>query len=659
MTARLMTVFLLLYGVLLVVGASAQPDASPRPGAGPNPAVEPRPAGQTLGLRVLQRRSRLPTLDVVVIVPDAASFADAVAGWSPERVYPVLIDNGSVRAMQQIGRFVRGFEPASVVRYASGAELPKAAAAVRRAVDRALAVSQGAETVAGLPEAWREAGHVPMGVAVADPSDEAWVAALALAAGHGQPIVWIDRPGRPNVSGGLNEDNARLLLERIESGMTAMGLPWDRPGDVVDAVALCLNMPAKLRAGIAENQGERFAMTDLVGRHGALDAARLSPTPRWGWSGQIFGGAVDAAYTAMCSLFIAPGSAWLFDGYASTAPWNQFDMTLAGERLELAGLSATVYDEPRNTRNDWLLGSARALDAGLVMVNSSGRRDRFAVSDGDLFFRDAPVLRTPAAVSFVHSWSAQTVGNRDTVAGRWFERGAFAYIGSVHEPFLQAFVPTPTLATRLLVGMPWGVASRADGRTALWKIAVFGDPLFTMGRARPRTEGDLGLAGATALTDELSAAASERDIAAMGRSLVLLGRDADAAELARSVLADQESMFDAGFAELVVLAAFREGRTEALAAGVLALGPARAEAVGAADAIWLHAQPLLRGELDPALSAALRATLRSGTLVRDALALARAEARVRGSEAANRVLDAAERLVTEPGDAQRLRAARR
>jgi hypothetical protein len=611
----------------------------------------------------LARRASLPTSGELVLVPDEAAFLEAIGQWGPGRIFPVLIDDGSWGSRESIGRFVRGFEPERVVRYAPAATLAAEPGALRQQIEAALARAAGAEehTLLGAARAWAQAGHIPPGVVVASEQDGAWVAALALAAGHGQPIVWVDRPQERRVNAVLSAEQTSQLLTQIEAGVERLGLAWRETGDVIDAVTLCLNVPGKIATGFGENDREWFALTDALGRHGALAGPRLAPTRRWAWAGQIVGTPAQAAYQAMCSLFLSPASAWVFDGYPSTEPWHQFDGGAAADLLRRAGLEVTLLDEPRQGVDDWLLSGARALRAGLVLINSKGLETFFELPGGRGEFRDAPVLSVPAAVSFVHSWSATRIGDRSTVAGRWMERGAYGYIGSVHEPFLQAFVPTPTLTARLLAGMPWSAAARADGEGPLWKIAVFGDALLAVGRPRPRVGAGPDLPGAEALSAELKAAASGQRYAQAVWALVMLGRDRDAAELASAVQAEDASGFTAELAEAAALAAFRAADVPLLARCALTLGPERSEAQGVADALWLAHEPYFSGAgtLPEVSARALQANLRGGTVVRDALRLSRAQASARGDAAANAVLDAAERLVTNAREIDRLRRARR
>ncbi|MEO0629323.1 MAG: hypothetical protein AAFY46_01175 [Planctomycetota bacterium] len=620
------------------------------------------PASVALGRRVIGFAHRVEVIPTVVIVEDLPSFVEAVSRWGPRVQFPVLLDDGSQRSREDIARFVRAFDPERVVRFEHDGAVPKEPAERRRWIEGALAgvFDSGTEPTPGLSlvARWAELGHTPPGVVVADDEDEAWAAALALAAGRGQPIVWVKRTQVGRVNAAMVEDAAARLVEQIEAGCERTGLPWREQGDAIEAVTLCLNTGVKLRASFAENKAEHFALTDLVGRHGALEAGRLRPSERWAWSGQITGDAASAVYQAMCSLFYEPGSAWLFDGYPDEEPWNAYDATRAATLLELAGFDVVTIDQPRGTHDDWLLSAARAIAADAVFVNSKGRPFDFDLTRGRGSYRDAPMLALPSVVHFVHSWSATRPGDRKTVAGRWRERGAFAYVGSVHEPFLQAFVPTPAVAGRLLSGAPLGAAVRADAAGALWKITVLGDPLLVFAKPRPRSEASLPLSAAP-LRRLLGEATGKGAFAEAVSLLVMLGDDAKAVELADAVLADAPESFDADLGEAVALAAFRVANTRVLAAAVNAMGPARSEVTGAADALWLHAEPRFSGGVDGRLASALTANLRDGTVVRDAIRVARSIRRAGDRRAANAVLQSAERLVERADDIQRLRSEQR
>jgi hypothetical protein len=334
----------------------------------------------------------------------------------------------------------------------------------------------------------------------------------------------------------------------------------------------------------------------------------------------------------MCGLFLSPRRAWLFDGYPESAPWSVYDATRAADALRASGIEPLVDDSPRQGRDVWLSRVRRPLDAGLVLVNSKGNADFFDLEPGRCSPADAPMLGVPAMVHFVHSWSAAWPVERTTVAGRWLERGAYAYAGSVQEPYLQAFVPTPVVAARLVSTFPWGAAVRVDGGPA-WRIAVIGDPLITLGPDAPAATIDLPLQGVS-VADGVAPAVKERRFVDALRLLTILGRDGDAAELAAALLAEDRAAVSSEVAAAAVMPLFRTGRNGPLIDAFGALGPADTFDPGLLDALWLSALPRAAGGGDEKSLAALRPRLRPGQIGRDAASIAPAFSARFGRDAA-------------------------
>src|SRR5690606_13028436 len=183
----------------------------------------------------------------------------------------------------------------------------------------------------------------------------------------------------------------------------------------------------------------------------------------------------EAAYRAMCGLFLPLGSAWLFDGYPAEGVWMQYDQSAAASVLRHLELDVTIDDHPRGTLASWRSRIGLGIDADLIFVNSKGNKARFDLAGGTGRAADVPFLQRPAAVYFIHSWSATEPRARGTIAGRWLSRGAYAYFGSVSEPYLQSFVPPVNVAARLGAGLPLGAAARPD-ESPPWKLAMLGDP---------------------------------------------------------------------------------------------------------------------------------------------------------------------------------------
>jgi hypothetical protein len=306
-----------------------------------------------------------------------------------------------------------------------------------------------------------------------------------------------------------------------------------------------------------------------------------------------------------------------------------------------------VVEPPRSTALRWQTVTRYGLDADLVLVNTKGLDTWFDLVRGRATAGDVPLLERPAAVHFIHSFSARRPANASTVAGAWLDRGAFAYIGSVHEPYLGAFVPHGAFASRFAGGMPWGAAGRhLSGRFAeAWKVNVFGDPLFGFGAAR-RLEGGGGegvdVGGGASLEAALRAAAGEGASGEALRLLVMSGRWGDAVDLVSAMLGDDEGDgrsgggIGAGVARLGLAAAYFEGRAD-VAAGVFEASPS-----GVRDDPTVLAMlwGVLRHELGAdtgRYTGLLMANPRAASLVQDADALAPHVRRVFGEEAVVRM----------------------
>jgi len=482
----------------------------------------------------------------------------------------------------------------------------------------------------------------------ADAADPAWTAALALAAGRCEPIVWVATEG--NVNAEMSAERLAALAAAIEEGCEGTGLAWRGLGDVLDAVTLCLNSPVKV--GLS---GKILATTDLLGRLPEEGSEAGSPWSRvkgkrWAWCGQVFGTSSQAAYRAMCSLFIAPASAWVFDGYKDEQPWSRYDGTAAAGPLRAIRLDVALNDTPDNGERAWRLRSSPGVRAGLIAVNTHGGADEFNLEPGRCRPGDIPFLEVPAIVYFVHSYSAKVPGERMTVAGRWLERGVYAYLGSTDEPFLNAFVPTPAVMGRLASTMAWGAAVRYDDATEAWKLATIGDPLITIGPAPVAAGSGLPLEGATDLDELLRAAASERRYEDAIAVMTLLGRDADAAKLAAALIRDDPAAFSAKVAMVSVMPLYRAGDAASI---VKAFGMfARDQADGPLkDALWQACYTA--SPRDEAMLGVLRANLRPDQAGRDAAELARPIAQLYGRETAAAMLTEARKASMTDDDRSR------
>ncbi len=593
--------------------------------------LEALPAQAYLGFRVQLGRAEASAPALVVIARDPESYLRAVGSWTRTSKFPVLIDDGTPAAREDIARFVRVFKARRVVRVGEGGahewrEPPGGEARAMEVLARALqaptprdgaspakGASPGDGEGVGDGDATRRlaafwASRPPVGIVVAGRGDEAWTGAVALAAFHGQALALLDSPG--GVDAVIGAARADAFAAEIERACEATGRPWRATRDDVDAVTLAMNAPVKYNTSGAEF----LALTDRVGRHASGE--------RWAWCGMVHGTAAGAAYKAMSAAFLAPTAAWLFDGYPDEKPFDQWDATRAGEVLRKGGWTATVLDGPRQGDAAWRSAAAGAIDAGLVLVNSKGNSDFFEANPGILRACDVPMLHAPAIVHMVHSWSLQWPGRRGTVGGRWLERGAYAYAGSVHEPYLSAFQPTPRVVERMLAGAPWGVAVRLDGEKP-WKIAVLGDPLIMLGPGLARTGAATVIDGASDVEEDLRRALKDERFDDAVGALVVLGRDADVRSLARALLAEKPGALSGAAGAAAVLALFRVGDHETLARVYARLDDDHARDGAPRDALWLAAYPRL-ATLDDAWLALLRDNLRPDNIERDATELLRA-----------------------------------
>ncbi|MBA4028722.1 MAG: hypothetical protein C0475_06255 [Planctomyces sp.] len=627
------------------------------------PARVEAPPAVTLGLRAESLRLSLRVLPTVVIVPDGPSYLAAIESWRPSGRFPVLIDDGTRESRHHIALFVAAFKPERVVSWAAQAPGRVDALALRgpelesrlmRAVARAWGAADTAEPLEGLKAVWGSA-YTPTGLVVTFPNDTAWTAALAIAAGRGQPLAVVPAPASSRAAAmplteALTLDAAvRCAAER--TGYTFAGL-----GDQLDALTLAATAPARVTvqaedplqpqmgAPFDPRPGEPLALTDLLGRD--LPARAQS---RWAWAGQVSGSAARGAYTAMCGLFLTPADAWLFEGYAQGFGNGVYSMAQSHAVLQSAKFPVSGAWVPTDaTTATWARTAFDGVHAGLLLVNSSGQATTFDLRPRLGNASDMPVLRRPAAAYVIHSFSAANPHDGSTLAGRLLRRGAYAYVGSVHEPLLAGFVPSHVLVQRMLVGMPLAAAARFDGpRAAPWRVHVQADPLVVMpppGATAGRAQGPVPLSGAVQLDQSMRDALRQGRIAEGVRLLGLIGRDADAVRYAQALL-DQPppptpptpppappapapapapaGPIPADVAAELLGPAMRQGAWPVLLACVEAHSAQRtaAEFPDALDALW-HLAWVHRATLTDAQAHALARSYRPGQALRDAEDLA-------------------------------------
>lgn len=459
-----------------VLLATTQPPAQDTtPTAQEQPAAtESLPWPLKLGAKVQTVRRTVPTVDRVVLVNDAASFDAAVRQWSLDGRWPVLFEDDHYTPM-----FIRRFEPSEVLTLS--VETPPSA--FEGTDTRALGdhVRETAAltwwSIADRPDTasrddlnvqWARNQWEPPGIVVTSMDDPAWPAAVALAAGWGQPLEFV-RGSFGTSDGTLNTNGFARLDRLVKEAAANSGYAYDALGDAIDVVTLVHEMAPKYKP--TDDAKEQLAITDGL--------CRTDDGAPWAVTGWIFGSRERATFMAMCSLFLdPPARTVLFNSYPTdAAAWSTYAMDEAATMLNDARVPTRHLQRPNAGVASWLrLG---LVQADLMLVNTKGNATWFDLGDGRCFSYEVPTLHQPAAVHFIHSWSANMPGRETTIAGQWLDHGAFAYVGSVHEPYLQAFMPPSILTARLLSSAPFLVAARQFQSSKPWKITTIGDPLYT------------------------------------------------------------------------------------------------------------------------------------------------------------------------------------
>jgi hypothetical protein len=175
---------------IIIVAQGEQPTTAPAPPPSTSRQIDPQqlPWAVRLGLRVHEVNQAFPLVDRVVLVPDEATYVDELSRWSPQGRWPVLIEDDQLAPM-----FIRRFQPQQVVRRAAVGPWPVDTAGRRALLEGAVVRSWGSDAVTKtIGEAFEAQRFVPAGVVITSACDPAWTAAFALAAGRGQPLLWMD-----------------------------------------------------------------------------------------------------------------------------------------------------------------------------------------------------------------------------------------------------------------------------------------------------------------------------------------------------------------------------------------------------------------------------------------------------------------------------------
>ena len=406
-------------------------------------------------------------VDLVCLVPDLPTFFEAIATWDQGHYFPVLIDDVALNF-----KFLRAFRPARIVRFPS-----KAAAVAPDRVWKTAVGAVGRSWAAADAPADRlspgdtrpiDLGPLPPGVVVSSPESPSLAGAVALAAGRFQPLIpWETAKHFNDV---LATSEATDLALKLEGEIAGRIPKYDDLGDDCDFVTLAGDYPYKY---LVDDLPRAF--DDLILRSGRTGR-------RWAFAGRLMGDSVQSVYRAMCALFLHPSSALMINTYSEKeAPWAEYSMAGAAPRLGKM-LPMTHRSGTRAGLAGWHQTFDPVNGFGLLILNTHGGGTTFHLDSGEGQTADVPETE-PLAVLMIHSFSAESPNDPDTIAGRWLANGAYAYFGSMNEPFLQAF-RTPTLVASFLSdNLPIVVAERktaGEVHAQPWRLVYFGDPFLRL-----------------------------------------------------------------------------------------------------------------------------------------------------------------------------------
>ena len=463
------------------------------------------------------QRSAGPTrraVDQVCLVPDVPAFLEAIALWDQHSFFPILIDEPAWTLP-----FLRAYRPARVVRFAGTNRPASRDALANSSTPRAVSDGLWSRALEAVARAWseparseptppaadrppRELGSTPPGLVLTDPRAPMLAGAVALAAGRFQPLVRLHVPGDNSATAenSMRSDRfgdvlslieALRLARQVEVRVAAVVPHYSSLGDDCDFLTIAGDWPYRysIDRGDEPVRGV-YAVDDLIGRvfDPAARAGWLNPTRRrWAYTGRLLGDPAASVARAMGALFLQPDSTLLWNTYNGGSPWSSFAMGPA-----VADLSRVFKGTRGFVHHSGQLADVaswhRVVDPvnrfGMIFFNSSGGSDWFHIGGGPGHPSDLPP-GIPAAVAMIHSFSASNPTDPQTIAGRWLSHGAFAYFGSVNEPFLLAFRPPHLVAALLAAEIPLVAALRQGEHEPFgfpWRLVYLGDPLYRLER---------------------------------------------------------------------------------------------------------------------------------------------------------------------------------
>lgn len=413
-------------------------------------------------------------LDVLILVEDLASFAEAISAWDHKTFFPVLFKDDIFAP-----KFAAAFRPDKVVLipanpmaadrlghdklmrtvYASWNRERRGRGGMRRNVLR--------ERLEGIDEDLS-------GVVFVDGVSGETAGGLALAAGRFQGIEVL---GSPRIEGAqafgphdvVSFRAASSWAKDIRKRMTGWGLP---ARSRLSAITLAGRYPCQYRMDAIHT--EAHALDDLLGRN--RDGSRVALAAR------LAGGREQSVYQAMCSLFLRPDSAIVLDDMAG----KKANARRTDDPLRRLGFRTSFLTGANGSYDAFRTGTTPWNRRGLMLIGTQGDSRHWKLGMTRATVDDIPV-GGPAAMRFAHPGSAPWTQDLSGFGGRALWGGAFWYHGAVAEPYRKAF-PSPLTTARLIAeGAPLAVACRRFVGQPFWqpwRTTIVGDPQFCL-RKKP------------------------------------------------------------------------------------------------------------------------------------------------------------------------------
>jgi len=415
-------------------------------------------AAMFLGSRSAQVQRKLPVIKQVVIVPDEATYLDEIGRWSTRARWPVLFDKEPFTS-----QFIRRFKPEKVwVRESIGTKIEDKERAMEQAVAKAW------DGVASIEIALTDLKIPPIGIVLTATDDPARMGAVALAAGRGQLLKCMSSDWGSGQET-LSASDTSALIREIDDILASTGLKYADLGDTIDAITICQNMAS--RAEFIRTNDNPVAISDVIGR----DATGK----RFAWTGWVLGPGPRTTYLAMCSLFLPRDQYWFCNTYANSGGWAKYGFGTIEEVLPEYGIHSEVIEGTLTAMQQADVGG---IVSDVAYFTTKGNPDFLDMADVRTAPSWLPILNTPSALYFLHSWSLKNPSVKTTVGGIWLSRGVYAYIGSSHEPMLTAFVPPTEMLRKTMSLIPFLVAARWADRENMfskaWRVNTIGDPLM-------------------------------------------------------------------------------------------------------------------------------------------------------------------------------------